>query len=305
MPARVGDHVQYLTPPETVRALPLYCLDAGTVTVPPGHHYPAVPEQHPREYRQVAESGRRLREYQLVFVAQGRGTFSGPDGEPVAVEEGTAFLLRPDEWHRYAPAEDTGWRESWVGFAGPAAAPLWELLNLGRTRSVVLNPVVQSDIVDLFHRLLATALHPGSAEQVVLAGLIQELMGRVARALASPEDDLLSDERFERARAEMVRRLRDHVDSGSLERTVGCSRSTLYRIFRRRSGMSPYRYYLALKVNAAKWELVHTNRSIKTIAGNYGFSDQYHFSRVFNAIAGQRPSTWRSVHTTNYERTAL
>ncbi|MFW5693912.1 MAG: helix-turn-helix domain-containing protein [Alkalispirochaeta sp.] len=296
MPELTRNHVQYFVPPAEVRALGVHCLDAGAAWTPPGFAYPLVPEQHPRQYRAVAGGGRRLAEYQVVYISRGAGWFENARHGTVPVAAGTVFLLRPGDWHRYAPDGETGWQEYWIGFSGAHVDRVWRMLGLGETRAVMVGPGAQEDLNHLFGRGLRLSVQPQIAEQVELAGILQELLGRIARALQVAETDGQSDHRFERARELMLERLHGHIETTHLEQRVGCSRSTLHRLFMQRTGTSPYRYYLGLKVNAAKWELAHTGRSIKEIARTYGFSDQYHFSRVFYEIAAVRPSRWRADH---------
>ncbi len=298
MPQITRNHVQYFVPPREVQALGIHCLDAGAAWTPPGFTYPLVPEQHPRQYRTVAAGGRRLTEYQVVYIAQGAGWFENAAHGRVPVEAGTVFLLRPTDWHRYAPNAELGWQEFWIGFSGSDVERLWRTLVLGETRAVAVGPGTQEDVHYLFLRGLRLSVQPQVPEQVELAGVLQELLGRIARALQLSESDRHSDHRFERARELMLEHLHGHIESTQLETHVGCSRSTLHRLFLQRTGTSPYRYYLGLKINAAKWELAHTGHTIKEIARTYGFSDQYHFSRVFYEIAAVRPSRWRLDHQT-------
>ena len=296
VPELTRNHVQYFVPPPEVRALGIHCLDAGAAWTPPGSTYPLMPEQHPRQYRTVAAAGRLLPEYQVVYIAQGNGWFESRFQGRVSVEAGTVFLLRPAEWHRYAPDSASGWQEYWIGFAGDDVERMWYTLALGETRAAVVGPTAQEDLNHFFLRGLRLSVQPEVAEQVEMAGILQALLARTARALQIGEVDRRADHRFERARELMLEQLHSHIETTQLEERVGCSRSTLHRLFLQRTGTSPYRYYLGLKVNAAKWELAHTGHTLKEIARTYGFSDQYHFSRVFFEIAGVRPSRWRGVH---------
>jgi AraC-like DNA-binding protein len=38
----------------------------------------------------------------------------------------------------------------------------------------------------------------------------------------------------------------------------------------------------------------HSNKSIEEVAFDLGFSDRYHFSRVFKYVTGLTPATYRS-----------
>jgi AraC-like DNA-binding protein len=315
MPSAPVNHVQYFSPAPEVTRLALYCLDAGAAHVSPGRAYPPLPEAHPREFRAVAAGGRTLGEYQLLYVARGEGWLelknSGQNGDNVRrpVGAGTAILLRPGEWHRYSPSASTGWQEYWIGFRGAGVPGLLALLGLASTHTTEFGYSAGEELERLFARVIALAVDPGPLEQAEMAGVAQQILSRVARMHdvsregAEGDSDPIGDLRFDRARDVMLRRIGGSVDMALLQSTAGCSKSTLQRLFLRRTGMSPYRHYMTLKVNAAKWELAHTRRAIKEIAREYGFSDQYHFSRVFTDIAGVRPSRWRSDHGSRAERT--
>jgi transcriptional regulator GlxA family with amidase domain len=219
------------------------------------------------------------------------------------------ILLRPGAWHRYSPSLSTGWQEYWLGFRGDGVPELLAVLGLASTHTAEFGYSAAEELEGLFARVIALAVEPGHLEQAEMAGIAQQMLARVARVHGGSRDgvagdgDPVGDLRFDRAREVMLQRVGASVDMALLQATAGCSKSTLQRLFLRRTGMSPYRHYMALKVNAAKWELAHTDRAIKEIAREYGFSDQYHFSRVFNEIAGVRPSRWRADRRSRSERT--
>lgn len=47
----------------------------------------------------------------------------------------------------------------------------------------------------------------------------------------------------------------------------------------------------------AKWELLHTERSVKEIAWEAGFADEFYFSRIFKRATGYAPSAFREFET--------
>jgi AraC-like DNA-binding protein len=47
----------------------------------------------------------------------------------------------------------------------------------------------------------------------------------------------------------------------------------------------------------AKWELLHTLKPVKEIAGALGFADELYFSRLFKKATGRSPSDFREFET--------
>lgn len=94
----------------------LHVSGAGWATVPAGSAYP--PPGHPELYDFSFERGRRLPEYQVIYIASGGGVFEVEGRAETRVTAGTVLLVFPGVWHRYRPDAYTGWREYWVGFTG-------------------------------------------------------------------------------------------------------------------------------------------------------------------------------------------
>jgi AraC-like DNA-binding protein len=94
----------------------LHVSGAGWATVPAGSAYP--PPGHPELYDFSFERGRRLPEYQVVYIAAGSGIFEAEGRDEARVTAGSVILVFPGVWHRYRPDDHTGWREYWVSFTG-------------------------------------------------------------------------------------------------------------------------------------------------------------------------------------------
>lgn len=73
----------------------------------------------------------------------------------------------------------------------------------------------------------------------------------------------------------------------------GLSRTVFFSRFRSRTGMSPTRYMLELKLASAKTALETTNVSVKEIAASLQFYDEFHFSKLFKQQYGCSPRTYR------------
>ncbi|MBW7461363.1 AraC family transcriptional regulator, partial [Paenibacillus sepulcri] len=74
---------------------------------------------------------------------------------------------------------------------------------------------------------------------------------------------------------------------------VGLDRSYLSKLFKTRTGISPYEYVMSLRLSKGKQLLQETDLPIEHIALLLGFKDTFHFSSFFKRKAGQAPLHYR------------
>ncbi len=74
------------------------------------------------------------------------------------------------------------------------------------------------------------------------------------------------------------------------------SQSQLRRNIYRVTHMNPNEYILVLRLNKAKKELIYTDKSVKQIAGECGFSSPYYFSNCFSKKFQMSPVKFREVY---------
>lgn len=87
----------------------------------------------------------------------------------------------------------------------------------------------------------------------------------------------------------------------SLEQLCDCcniSKSTLLRAFTKSKGVTPYRYLQSVRVDKAK-VLLENGLPPSEAALQAGFSDQSHFTNVFNTYIGLSPAAYRNIFRNN------
>lgn len=70
------------------------------------------------------------------------------------------------------------------------------------------------------------------------------------------------------------------------------SKDYLRQVFKKEYGLSPLKYTIQKRIDYACQLLEETDRSIKSVAEECGFNDQYYFSKLFKKITGMSPSVW-------------
>ena len=111
-----GLEFKYLIVNDRDRKFGLWVNTVGYQSIPPGVSYPL--REHPSGYFFNAEKGRILREYQLVYIADGQGTFASESTSEKRISKGHLMVLFPGQWHTYRPLKETGWTEYYIGFEG-------------------------------------------------------------------------------------------------------------------------------------------------------------------------------------------
>ena len=94
------------------------------------------------------------------------------------------------------------------------------------------------------------------------------------------------------------------ISIDDIAKSVGVSRSHLYRVFMSNVGQSPIDYLTSYRINEACALLRTSQLSIAEIAVSVGFFDQFYFSRVFKKAKGVPPSKYMASfeHASNSEK---
>jgi AraC-like DNA-binding protein len=78
-----------------------------------------------------------------------------------------------------------------------------------------------------------------------------------------------------------------------LAKMSGMSVPNFFRSFRRATGSTPISFLRRVRINQAKRRLIESTDSIKEVAEQVGYSDQFYFSRDFKHHTGVSPSDFR------------
>jgi AraC-like DNA-binding protein len=282
--------LHYLPFSEEDEKLGMLCINAGMNNIAPGVVYPPHKNRHPAPFRSVTE-GRTLPTFQIVYITEGEGTF-WTDGRDYRVIPGSAMLILPGVRHRYKPFPETGWREYWVGFMGDYFDRMLREGILSRER-VFFNVGLQNYLVSQFNLIFGEIRAQQSLYQLKacagILALIAEILTREQRA-GQPN---YYQKIVEKAKYVMEKNLENALSLPDISGELGISGSRFAEIFKTATAMTPYQYYLQIKIRRAEELLEKEDLSIKELALRLGFDDQYYFSRLFKRKTGIAPSRWK------------
>jgi len=107
------------------------------------------------------------------------------------------------------------------------------------------------------------------------------------------KQDRLGDPRMERVRSFIYRATREDLTIDKLAEIAALSRRHFSREFQRRTHMTPMAYVRNVRVEKARRALSQTSLSLREIAHEVGFRDEFEFSRAFRRATGFAPSAMR------------
>ncbi len=224
------------------------------------------------------------------YVMKGRGglEIDGHSFEPCA---GDVYMVDGRLAHSYWSSFEDPWVKIWFNVEGELVPQLIELYGIGGTHLFKGCPLEH-----IFKRGFETARDNPERVQDVAALCVHELALELSRRVSRP---WLKD----KAVTEPMAKLKAKID-GDLSRTpsleelcklCGFSASQTLRLFKKSFGTTPVQYSLDRRIATAKLLLDGTAKSVKEIALDLGFADEYYFSNVFKARTGSAPTAYRKL----------
>jgi AraC-like DNA-binding protein len=292
-PGRNG-FFRYLTYSAEDEKWQLVCTDAGHNEVAPHTRYPPNKEEHPQPFKTVAV-GRTLAEYQIIYITKGRGIFEASQKTHVVVP-GTVMIVFPGVRHFYKPEFDVGWTEYWVGFKGPHADTLRDQGFLSQKKPVY-EVGLQNSLLSIYVQIFDLVQNQQPLYQIRASSLVLTLISEVLAHERKTVQHSSSERLVERAKFFMEENIYREVNLNGFGEMLGVSASHLNAVFKSYTAMTPYQYFISIKIRKAKELLEAGALPIKEVAYRLGFDDQYYFSRLFRKKTGIAPSRWGSfVH---------
>lgn len=269
----------------------LCVLNTGCTRVAAAAAYPV--KDHPAQYYFNWNMGRILNEYQVIYISKGKGIFESDHCRQQEVKAGTIIILFPGERHRYRPLAETGWDEHWIGIKGPIMDKLVRE-SFFSPEAPCLYIGFHEATFHLFNYIIEHSQQENPGYQPLIAGAALHLMGNIHYILKQNtggirEQDIIINKARLLFRANITSDFSPEQAADALQ--VGYS--WFRKAFKSYTGLSPFQYYLQLKIERAKELLNDPNVPIKEIAYSLRFESSFYFSKIFREKTGFSPTGYR------------
>ena len=264
----------------------LYLAGVGRLVYPPELRSTRRESQGPGGETQ----GRVLRDYALVYLTDGVGSFKGHDSGWRRVGAGDVLVLFPGIWHDYHPSPETGWTERWVLFNG-GLPNQWCMEDVLSVDAPVLQVGVHDEIVEAFDRMLEVGRASPAFANQIQSGILMEALARIFRFHQSRNKQSRdATPILEPALRFIGKNWAQEIDFEALSAKLGTGYRNFRRLFQEATGLAPHQYLLNLRLNHAK-RLLGT-LPVAEVAARVGFADPLYFSRLFKRKVGVAPTRW-------------
>lgn len=272
----------------------LVTTTVGMVVIAPGDPYPYRKEDHPPQYTYEWSTGRVLDEYQFLYISEGSGLFHSFKGDRF-ITAGSLIQLVPGERHWYRPDRDLGWKEYWIGFKGPLA-DIWQKHGFIRPEIEIIKLGITKSLIGLYEQAMSIAQQDACCLQQQISSLIPQMLSTIIAAENERNRGQAEDSLLSRARVMFEQHLYERFDVDSITKALNTNYYSLRDYFKEHTGMSPYQYFLQMKINKAKEMLVDGDKTVKEISYQLAFDNPYYFSRLFKKKTGVSPSKWSGAN---------
>jgi AraC-like DNA-binding protein len=264
---------------------------------------------HLRDERQIAWHGRLHGHdeglYEFHYFISGEGSFRNGDAV-YPIQPGTLHMSPPLMTHQILATSLRRPITYYAVLLDPEGDPeLLSLLDaLGRGSERARGAASPRNVgaprtIGASHRFFfADLLERSSSDkrELVMAAYHGFLAFLYSLAAGRPAARGSSDNaHVEKALAIMQLSIEKPLGLGELCGRLDLSQEHFVRLFTDRMGMPPMKYYLRLKVEAAKAMLSSTELRVGQIAEKLGYESQFNFTRAFKRISGMSPTDYRAT----------
>ena len=226
--------------------------------------------------------------YGIEYVAGGRGELI-MNGVENKLSPGAIFAYGPSTPHTIRSSADASLIKYFIDFSGPGARRIISRKVLGANGIAYLHDT--QTVHELYEQMLAAGVKGGPLAPRLCVLLLELLSLRIEENAQSPSEiHSRSRQTFDRCRAELQLHFRTLQSVSELADRTHLDRAYISRLFFRFTGESPHGMLTRLKMSEAAAQLFSGGHTVKEVAAEVGFSDPYHFSRVFKKHYGVAPA---------------
>lgn len=222
----------------------------------------------------------------IEYVESGEGELLVNDFCGHAAPDSIYFLHKHSH-HRYYPVRENPWHKLCVVADGTLMEQLLEAYGLNQVYLIENG----CELKHFFHAFLQLeSVHARRNERAAV--IFHEFVEACSLHLAQQGKN--ANRMVAQLRLALEKELGGKFSLTDYAAAENTTPEHLIRLFRQEMACAPIEYRMRRRLEAAVRLLQYSELSVKEIAGELGFSDQYNFSNFFKKRTGSAPSAFRS-----------
>lgn len=250
------------------------------------HSRPVVSTERP--------TGRR--DYQLLYIAKGKGHFYF-DGKEQIITEGNMILYRPNEvqmYYYYAPDKTEAY---WVHFTGRHVESILEFYELPETENVFYTGT-SPDYQWMYRQMIQELQLCRANYEELLSLMLRHIFIMINRYIVEgrkASSDIQNE--IECATHYFNENYNKPLNIDEYAESRHMSTCWFIRSFKQILKVTPMQYILSLRMANAQSLLETSEYNISEIAEAVGYDNPLYFSRLFHKHIGVSPSEYRKMRS--------
>lgn len=233
-------------------------------------------------------------QYILMYCVEGSG-FICIKGQKHRLGPNTFFIIKKDTPHEYFSDKNDSWSIYWVHFLGTKASYLYKKFKKENAGKPIFIPFNQNKISEFDYVMGLFKL--GYTDQVFeySSMLLHKILGSfIYYSLKSNNNpELLKENLVKRITEYLNENIYLTIRAKDVEREFNKSASSLFTVFKEKTGYSIMHFYSLIKIQKACELINFTDLSIKEISYKLDYQDPLYFSRVFKKFMGVCPRDYK------------
>lgn len=230
-----------------------------------------------------------LDKYLMYFIKEGRATVTLAGGEELTLTSGF-FVNFPHSLSHYKCDENSPWTIKWIMADGQAVEKYLELLGITRDKPYM--PLNEGHAIEAtFDEMYENFDKNHVSNKVLCISLVHKLFSLLI-------GDRDKTKPFNRYSSEAQRIIEECYGDPAftveaLAKKIGLHNNYFSQLYKKETGMPPKKAIDLTRLDAAAKMLKFTDKAIKEVAFECGFSDELYFSRAFRKSFGMSPKDYR------------
>lgn len=218
----------------------------------------------------------------LEYVISGQG-YIVTKNKTYTITEGDFYAISETTECYYYSDKNNPLKKIWINLTGNLVRHL--MRDYGLNDEVT---VLKCDVRNLFEEMIEN--FKGEDNNFIAVQLkIHEIIANISPIHA----EIANVGLIENIHNYIIENINKNLEIDDLCKVFFISRVHLSQLFRKKYGISPYKFFIKTKMEMASDMLINTNMPIKTIALSLSYADPHHFSNVFNRHFNCSPREYR------------